>query len=116
MIWETRRAVAPSRYHQMMEDEAKRRDIPLKAVLAKFSRKGSRARFSVWRELKLMGYSYPGIARIKGYNHTSVIHGIRIIDLEEPLAVDINIVFARPPIQGLIGELVTHADGRSLAA
>lgn len=34
------------------------------------------ARWRVWRVLRLMGYSLPGIGRASGRDHTTILHGL----------------------------------------
>lgn len=115
--WTSRRAVAPSRYYRMMEEEAKRRRLRVSVVLSKYSRRGSRARFAVWRALKLMGYSFPGIAAIGGYDHTSIMHGVSVINREEPLAVGIDIAACeRSTAEASAERLVAYANDTKIAA
>jgi len=47
----------------------------------------SRARFRIYRELRELGFSFPSIGRAANYDHSSIIHGITRINIEEPLVM-----------------------------
>lgn len=47
-------------------------------------------RFRIYRELHRSGYSYPSIGRIAGYDHTSILSGVRRIDDLEPIALSVQ--------------------------
>lgn len=46
-------------------------------------REPARVRFRAWRACRLFGYSLPGIGAISGYDHTSVLSGIRRLARED---------------------------------
>lgn len=37
----------------------------------------SRARWAAWAECRARGYSFPVIAALGGWDHTTIIHGVR---------------------------------------
>lgn len=45
-----------------------------------------RARRAFWFELREMGMSYPRIAKLCGVDHTTVLYGVRVAELEREAA------------------------------
>lgn len=56
---------------------------PAKAFGTSRLRTAVYARYRVWRALRKQGFSFPGIGRVAGRHHASVIIGIRAIDKAE---------------------------------
>lgn len=89
------RAVERALYEELIREEVEQVNIkiPKKWRLRKsigfydavFShqRRATRIRFRVYRRLRLLGYSLPAIAKISGYDHTTVLWGVRVISHEE---------------------------------
>jgi hypothetical protein len=46
------------------------------------------ARYKIFRELRAMGFSYPSLAKVSGFDHTTVIVGIRALEALERAATD----------------------------
>ena len=70
---------SPSRYRQMIAQQARNLGIDERSVLyGSHFKRDVRARWAVWRELYEKGFSLPGIAKVAGKHHTTILYGIRL--------------------------------------
>lgn len=70
----------PSRelYERVLREECERRQVAFCAAMSNsLDIVVSFARFAAWARLREMKYSYPGIARRAGRDHTTIIYGVR---------------------------------------
>ncbi len=110
----TPRGVSKSRYERMLQEELTRintkiilddiqgirtphgdrlRQLTYADIVGSRKRPAAYARFRIYRELRRLGFSFPSIARVAGYDHTSILSGIYTINRREPLTTS-----ARPDV------------------
>ncbi len=87
IVISAQRPPAPSheRYRSMVLVEAARAKVSPEAIFGiSKTRPVAYARFRVWRELRELGFSLPGIGRVAGRKHETILSGIRRINKVEP--------------------------------
>lgn len=117
------KTVSQARYDQMIQVElfltnaAIQRTFGLVSPLLdahqlKFSRAKicHRARCRIFKKLRDMDFSYPSIARVSGYHHASIIHGVNTAILEDGHAVTVTHNRKRAAIDASPGQLVPPAE------
>lgn len=68
----------PSRWRRMASIEANSRGLcPVRLLAGDKHRVFVTARWHVWRELYVGGCSFASIARASGFDHTTIMHGLR---------------------------------------
>lgn len=83
-----------SRYHAYAQREALAAGLPLADVMGRSrSRASVVARWRVWRTLRNEGASYPGIAACSGFDHSSILYGVRrlaVVEAIPPMPVELR--------------------------
>lgn len=68
------------RYETILREECKKDRIPIAVALSKSRRRPEvYARFRTWAHLKDLGFSFPGIGAVAGFDHTSIMNGTRAL-------------------------------------
>lgn len=80
-----------SRYHAYAQREALAAGLPLADVMGRSQKRAAAvARWRVWRALRNEGASYPGIAASSGFDHSTILYGIRrlaVVEASQPMPV-----------------------------
>jgi hypothetical protein len=126
------RGVSTQRYKTMLREELYEINLgrlltcgvgfqPMTYNELRYSKKREphRGRCRVFRKLKQMGFSYPGIGMAAGFHHTTVLHGVRTAQKDEinnPTRVRFISLDEGAAIQAASGKPVIITELTSIAA